>query len=342
MPERAGVWTWPDKTASMNDRALLAPGGAPLALDRRRFALDVAEYLTRAPRQLPSRYFYDGLGSALFEAICRLPWYRVTRAESSLIAAHAEAMTMPCAQPLCIAELGCGSGEKLETLLDASRVPVQRIVLIDVSSDALQEASGRLSARAVEGVVTHCAPYDEGLRCLAADRRAHETMLVLFLGSNIGNFDPPVGQELLASIHGALRAGDSLLLGSDLVKPERDLVLAYDDPLRVTAAFNLNLLRRINDELGGAFDLDAFAHRAIWNAAASRVEMHLVSLRRQEVHVAAANLTLQFEKDEYIWTESSYKFEPEQIVADGLAAGFSRAGQWVDQDARFAVTRLDA
>jgi len=304
------------------------------------FAAEVAEGLQRTPRQLPSKYFYDALGSSLFDAICHLPWYRVTRAESSLIARHAVAIVQPFAQPMSIAELGCGNGEKLEILLQASGASVRRIHLIDISGKALEAAAVRVEQYAADGLVVCEGTYEEGLARLAAARRPNQSILCLFLGSNIGNFDPPAARELLTVIRRSLRAGDGLLLGSDLVKPERDLVLAYDDPLGVTAAFNRNLLRRINDELGGTFDLDGYAHRAVWNRPARRVEMHLVSVRRQAVRVGAADLELTLEAGESIWTESSYKYGAEGIVGEGLAAGFSAARQWVDEDARFALTRF--
>jgi uncharacterized SAM-dependent methyltransferase len=161
---------------------------------------------------------------------------------------------------------------------------------------------------------------------------------VLFLGSNIGNFDPPAARDMLRRIRASLADGDALLLGTDLVKSPRVLQLAYDDPLQVTAAFNRNLLRRINEELGGTFDLDGFAHRALWNPRDRRVEMHLVSMRQQLVRIADADLEIQFQKDEWIWTESSYKYEPAQVLAEGRAAGFRDGEQWIDEDARFALT----
>jgi uncharacterized SAM-dependent methyltransferase len=165
-------------------------------------------------------------------------------------------------------------------------------------------------------------------------------MLVLFLGSNIGNFDPAPARELLVRIRASLRDGDALLLGTDLVKPERELLMAYDDPLQVTAAFNRNLLRRINAELGGTFDLDAWAHRAIWNPSRRRVEMHLVSRAPQLVRIGAADLDMQFDADEWIWTESSYKYDPRGIIDLGRAAGFTNAEQWIDEEALFALTRF--
>lgn len=306
------------------------------------FAADVAEYLERQPRQLPSKYFYDPLGSALFEAICRLPTYRIARSESALLQRHARDIVSTLAAPISLAELGCGSGDKLATLVEHSGARFPMVRLIDISSAALQMASSRIAALgAVDDIVAHEATYEEGLLALERERRnTSGPMLVLFLGSNIGNFDLDVGRDLMSHIRRSLRKEDALLLGSDLVKPEADLLLAYADPLHVTAAFNRNLLRRINDELGGNFALDGFGHRAVWNAAHQRVEMHLVSRRRQTVKIAASNLKVTFRGGDAIWTESSYKFRPDAVVADGLAAGFSAADQWVDTDAQFALTRF--
>ena len=163
-------------------------------------------------------------------------------------------------------------------------------------------------------------------------------MLVLLLGSNIGNFDPPAAEALLRRIAGSLQSGDAFLLGADLVKPERDLFLAYDDPLGVTAAFNLNLLVRINRELGANFDIGAFKHRAVWNAARARVEMHLVSLRAQGVRVPAAGLEIMLRPGEIIWTESSYKYRASEAVDLLQRCGFTHRAQWVDREARFAET----
>jgi L-histidine N-alpha-methyltransferase len=308
---------------------------------RAAFASDVAEALRRSPRQIPSKYFYDELGSALFEAICRLPWYRITRAELSLLARHAREIFRPLARPVSVAELGCGSGEKLAILVSAAGEHFQQVQLIDISQAALAMARYRLQAIGVRGIVSHHATYEEGLLRAARQRSRDGSLVVMFLGSNIGNFTPPVAGELLVRIRRSLRAGDALLLGTDLVKPELELLLAYDDPLGVTAAFNRNVLRRINDELGGNFDLDAFAHRAVWNASERRVEAYLVSLRMQRVTIPAAQVELELDEGESIWTESSYKYEPQQVLEEGLAAGFSGGEQWIDQDAKFALTRFN-
>ena len=307
---------------------------------KKAFAADVADYLQRRPRQLPSKYLYDALGSALFEAICRLPWYRITRAESALLARHAAEIFAGVKQPLVLAELGCGSGEKLALLLEHGGADCRDVHLIDMSTEALDRARDRLRAIRLEALHTHALGYEEGFRRSVAMRRAGMPLMVLFLGSNIGNFDPPAAQALLQGVRAPLCPGDCLLLGTDLAKPEHDLLMAYDDPLQVTAAFNRNLLRRINDELGGTFDLDGFAHRALWNEHDSRVEMHLVSQTRQTVHVPASGLTVTFEGGESIWTESSYKYEADTVRTAGLDAGFRSARQWIDEDARFAVTRF--
>ena len=310
------------------------------ATAREVFASEVREYLERTPRQLPSKYLYDELGSSLFEAICRLPWYRITRAESSLLATFAKPILKPLRRPLSIVELGCGSGEKLAILTANGGEPTTLIQLVDISPAALDMAQYRLEAIGYHNVLAHQSTYEEGLVQVARSRPPEGALILLFLGSNIGNFDPPVARELLCRIHAALRPGDAFLLGSDLVKPERDLLLAYDDPLHVTAAFNRNLLRRINDELDATFDLDTFAHRALWDREERRVEMRLVSRRRQTVEIGAADYAVTLEAGEEIWTESSHKYEVDQVIAEGRAAGFDSAQQWVDEDARFALTRF--
>ena len=184
--------------------------------------------------------------------------------------------------------------------------------------------------------------YDEGLAAIGEVRPAAAPMLTLLLGSNIGNFDDDEALAFLRRVRGAGRDADWLLLGVDLVKPERDLLLAYDDPLGVTAAFNKNLLVRLNRELGATFDLAAFDHRAVWNAGRSRVEMHLVSRVPQRVLIAGADLAVEFEAGESIWTESSNKYTPARIAGFAAAAGFSVRGQWVDADAGFALSLMQA
>jgi L-histidine Nalpha-methyltransferase len=322
--------------APTTDRALAA------------FASDVRRDLRLTPKQIQSKYLYDALGSSLFEAICRLPWYRITRSEQRLLEDHAEdVIHVLCADRRAVpqlVELGCGSGEKLVILAEALQAAGGRgrVHLIDISPQALEQSERTLGRLRHFSVVGHRETYEVGLRRVAAARDGAHPMLVLLLGSNIGNFDTPAAQEFLRGIREALAPGDFLLLGADLVKPERELLLAYDDPLGVTAAFNRNLLVRMNRELDASFEIDAFAHRAFWNAGAQRIEMHLESLREQTVVIRAADLRVTFRAGERIWTESSYKYDPAQIGELGLSAGFVVAEQWIDEDAAFALTLFAA
>jgi dimethylhistidine N-methyltransferase len=307
---------------------------------RAQFAADVNYYLLLQPRQLPSQYFYDALGSALFDAICRLPWYRVTRAEQRLLSRHAADVLQRAGAIARIVELGPGNGEKLATLVEIGRrgaTPLA-VELVDVSGAALSLAARTLAQLPRVHVHLHERSYDAGLLEIAAAPRPAGPTLLLFLGSNIGNFDRPGAAAFLRTIRASLRPGDALLLGADLVKPADELLLAYDDPLGVTAAFNRNILVRINRELGGNFALDQFAHEAVWNAEESRVEMHLVCREPQEVEIAAADLSFTLQAGERIWTESSYKFTPQDIAARLRRAGFEPAANWLDDEGRFALT----
>ena len=308
------------------------------------FAEDVRLGLGRTPKQLQPRYLYDALGSQLFEAICELPEYRITRAERALLAEHAGAIGAGLTSPVTLVELGGGNGEKLALLLEplVSRIPDLRVALVDVSATALELATRTLGRFPGLGVAGHLATYEDGLRRVTLGRSGDDTMMVAFLGSNIGNLDPAAARLFLGALRSALRAGDRLVLGVDLVKPEAELIHAYDDPLGVTAAFNKNLLGRLNRELGADFEIDQFAHRAVWNATASRVEMHLESLCVQTVSIPGADCRVRFAAGESIWTESSYKYETEGIADLAAAAGFDRRDQWVDAAARFAVTTFDA
>ena len=306
----------------------------------RDFAREVARDLALVPKQIQSKYLYDALGSSLFESICRLPWYRITRAEERLLTRRASEMVAPMADPVTLLELGCGSGEKVALLAEALRNRHRRVAihLIDISPTALELSERTLGALEHVSVVGHRTTYEEGLRHAARDRPPRGGLLVLFLGSNIGNFDPPASQEFLAEIRRALNPGDGLLLGADLVKPVDQLMLAYDDPLGVTAAFNKNVLVRMNRELEANFDLEAFEHRAVWNPVDRRVEMHLVSVRPQTVVIPRSGIEVKFEHGESIWTESSYKYDPHEVVELVSSAGFAAQGQWIDPEARFALT----
>jgi L-histidine N-alpha-methyltransferase len=313
---------------------------SPARVDRGQFAEDVAYYLSLTPRQLPSQYLYDDLGSALFEAICRLPWYPIARAERKLLRLHAAEIFARVNGVSTLVELGPGNGDKLVTLLGAGGHGPMTAHLVDVSQHALDAATRALGAHADLAVVSHRATYEVGLAEAARARRSGGRALVLFLGSNIGNFDPPGVAAFLLGVRAAVTCGDALLLGVDLVKPARELLLAYDDPLGVTSAFNRNLLVRVNRELGADFDVDGFTHRAVWAAEHSRMEMHLVSARPQKVHVSAARLSLTFEAGETIWTESSYKYRRANVRTLLARAGFAVLDQWAADG--FALTLASA
>ncbi|HEU5258274.1 MAG TPA: L-histidine N(alpha)-methyltransferase [Vicinamibacterales bacterium] len=315
-----------------------------VSLDRtslEQFAADVRYYLSLTPRQLPSRYFYDDLGSALFEAICRLPWYTITRAEMRLLAAHGDGVFRRLPSLTRVVELGPGNGEKLRTLLEAARRQKPMDVhLIDVSPSALAIATQTIGSVGDMRVITHQATYDAGLR-EAFTQRTGRT-LVAFLGSNIGNFDPPGAAAFLQNIRASVTNGDAVLLGVDLVKPTERLLVAYDDPLGITAAFNRNLLLRMNRDLGASIDLDEFLHRAVWNAEQGRVEMHLVARSDQTIAIPRAHVEEHLQAGETIWTESSYKYVPEQIDDLLESCGFNPTAQWIDRDDGFALTIAEA
>jgi len=329
-------------TAAATSRDAIDRRASASAAARRAFGDSARYYLQQTPRQLPSRFLYDALGSALFDAICHLPWYGITRAECGLLARHAGAIGRAIGSGGRIVELGCGNGEKLATLLTHAGVSGAHAHLVDVSAPSLAHATQALGAIGWpdDRISSHHATYEDGLLALPVD--AAGTTLVAFLGSSVGNFDPPAAAALLRHTRAALRRGDALLLGADLVKPERDLQLAYDDPLGLTAAFNKNLLQRLNTELGANVVLDRFAHRAVWNRAASRVEMHLVSLTAQTVVVPGAGLRFTLDEGEAIWTESSYKYEPTELRRLVETAAFVQAQQWIDESARFALTLFEA
>jgi L-histidine Nalpha-methyltransferase len=307
-------------------------------------AEEVAVLLRDRPRRLPAHALYDALGSSLFDAICHLPWYPITRAETMLLRTHRLSILEAAGRRPRVVELGPGNGEKLATLLQDG-APDGRpfdVHIVDVSATALDAASARLRRLPGIAVHTHVARYEVGLRDVTGRRVADETLLVAFLGSNIGNFDPPEAAALLTDIRGAMRRGDTLLIGADLVKPVEQLQAAYDDPLGVTAAFNCNLLVRLNRELDADFDLEHFAHDARWNPRAQRMEMHLVSLAQQRVHIPGADLEIDFHAGETIWTESSYKYEPPQFADMLCQAGFATAGSWQDHEAGFLLTLASA
>ncbi len=306
----------------------------------RAFAGDVRAGLLRSPqKELPSRYLYDTIGSGLFEVITALPEYGVTRAEERIMRSHAAEMISRLPGHALVAELGSGSGRKTRWLLEAigRRHPVTYCP-IDISPTALALCRHELADVPGLRFVGYERDYLDGLREVVSERKSAIPLLVLFLGSTIGNFRRLAATRFMREVRALLHPGDAFLLGVDLLKPEEQLLPAYDDALGVTAAFNLNLLGRINRELGGDFDLRRFAHEARFDPDARSVDMHIRSLDEQKVCIPGADVVVRFGRDETIWTESSHKFLAEEVVAMGEIAGFRCDGQWIDRSWPFADT----
>jgi len=294
-------------------------------------------------KSLPSRYLYDDLGSALFDAIGSLPEYGLTRADERILMSRAREIVAAMRGPVTVAELGSGSGRKTRWILEAlGSGRTTRYCPIDISGAALERCELELSRLPSVLVETVEADYLSGLSLVASRRRSDERMLLLFLGSTIGNFERPEAAEFIREVRGRLRPGDGFLLGTDLVKPAPTLIAAYDDALGVTAAFNLNLLGRINRELDADFNLGLFDHEARWNAAERRVEMHLVARKAHAARIRAIDLPVTFRTGESIWTESSYKFDSDEPGRLARGARFAVAGQWLDRQWPFAETLLMA
>jgi dimethylhistidine N-methyltransferase len=311
----------------------LAQGGNPDA-----FADDVRRGLTAKPKILFPKYFYDDLGSKLFEAICRLPEYYLTRAEREILSHHAREIADSIEGPVRLIELGSGSAEKTRYLIEAllERQKELHYLPIDISDESLESSSRELlKAYPQLSITAYASDYFTALRAIA-ETDSSERTIALFLGSNIGNLDPEEAQDFFREVRNVLRPTDALLVGADLKKSAAVLVPAYDDPLGVTAAFNLNLLVRINRELGGQFDIKKFEHRAIYNEELGRVELYLVSLARQTVRIEAIDVEASFEEGETIYTESSYKFDLERLAELARAPGFSLEQTWFDSARRFS------
>jgi dimethylhistidine N-methyltransferase len=308
------------------------------------FAADVREGLTRkGQKELLSKYLYDDVGSALFEVISHLPEYGLTRADERLLQRHANEIVERLDAPVAVAELGSGSGKKTRWILQAlSRWQRTFYYPVEISRSALAMCERELSDIDSISIVGFEREYLDGLLEVAAHRQRNQHLFVLFLGSTIGNFDRDAGVKFLAAVRRILEPGDSLLLGTDLEKPSAQLRQAYDDEIGVTAAFNLNLLARINRELDADFDLSQFAHVARINAEARSVEMHLESKRRQTVRIPAADLRVEFAEGETIWTESSHKYAPDEVFRMAQVAGFRCEAQWIDEQWPFAENLLIA
>ncbi|HVA32783.1 MAG TPA: L-histidine N(alpha)-methyltransferase [Candidatus Baltobacteraceae bacterium] len=305
------------------------------------FAQDVTAGLQATPKRLPSKYLYDDVGSALFDAITQLPEYYLTRAETEILREWGWQIVRVLDAPIDLLELGSGSAVKTRLLIEEGlRVQGKlRYSPIDISKEALRasslalvEAYPGLSVRAYAG------DYFDVLAApaLVLKRR----VLALFLGSNIGNYEPAEGVRILSLLAAALRSGDGLLLGTDLKKDAATLELAYDDPAGVTAAFDRNLLARINRELGADFDVRSFAHVAAYDAARGSVDSFLEARRAAEVTIGATGARIEFERGERIHTESSYKYADDDVRELGAAAGFRLMSTWHDRAQRFSVNLL--
>jgi L-histidine N-alpha-methyltransferase len=306
------------------------------------FAADVRRGLTASPvKFLLPKYFYDPLGSRLFDAICLVPEYYLTRAEASIFESHAAEIVERAragGSHITLVELGSGSASKTRHLIEALLFEQHRLtyVPVDISTAALEESASALLGD-YEGlsVTAYAADYDTALPRLAENFEEGARALVLFLGSNIGNFDRAEARDFLRRVRASLRAGDLMLLGADLKKDAATLEAAYDDPLGVTAAFNLNLLARINRELSADFSLRDFRHVALYAEAEGRVEMHLESTRAQTVRVGALGLSIDFRAGERIHTENSYKYSIDELSALAAETGFAREHTWLDPAGRF-------
>lgn len=306
------------------------------------FAADVRQGLTAARKFLPPKYFYDELGSRLFDAICLLPEYYLTRAEADIFARHAAEIVERArtgAQRLTLFELGSGSALKTRRIIDALLATQTRLtyVPVDISTAALEESASALLGD-YEGlsVTAYAADYDSALPRLRETFEEDSRALVLFLGSNIGNFDRTEARDFLRRVRKVLRTGDLLLLGADLKKDVDTLEAAYNDTLGVTACFNRNLLVRINRELRADFSLTRFAHRAFYNEREGRVEMHLESYSKHTARIGALALAVRFDGRERIHTENSYKYSLDELSALAADTGFEREHTWLDPAERFS------
>jgi L-histidine N-alpha-methyltransferase len=312
---------------------------------RAAFARDVSTGLRSTPKQLFPKYFYDELGSELFDAICLLPEYYLTRAENEILAQYADEIISATthdssATPLALLELGSGSATKTRRIIEAllRRQSTLLYLPVDISASALKSSAHTLlqSYPALQ-VEAYASDYDTALARLAGERteRPEQRLLVLFLGSNIGNFDRDGAEQFLRRLRGVLRAGDALLLGADLKKDRATLEAAYDDALGVTAAFNLNQLVRLNREFAADFKLRAFRHVATYNEAAGRVEIYIESKFAQVVALPKLDMEITFAEGERIHTENSYKYDTDELDALAECTGFNCLRRWTDAAGRF-------
>jgi len=301
--------------------------------------------LTSTPKTLSPWLFYDERGSQLFEAITELPEYYLTRTERAIFTSHAPTLPRHLTKPVTIAELGAGSASKTGILLKQFADAQSGLLYqpIDISPTALEEAAASIAEK-IPGVRVEPQVANYITESYSITRLPDHRVLVLYIGSSIGNFSPSEATEILRSLRARLEPGDTLLLGVDLAPGEHKfvdtLIAAYDDEAGVTAAFNKNVLTRLNRELDADFNLDGFAHRARWNAAASRMEMHLESLTAQTATIAGRRI--EFREGETIHTENSYKFTESSILALLNSSGFALDLTLQDDQHRFAVVLAKA
>ncbi|HAF22093.1 MAG TPA: L-histidine N(alpha)-methyltransferase [Blastocatellia bacterium] len=304
-------------------------------------AEDVRRGLSSKPKRFLPKYFYDQLGSQLFEAICLLPEYYLTRAENEILERYADEIVASVGGNTTLVEMGSGSASKTRLLIEALLRKQDGLLFIpvDISASAL-DSSSRILLQSYPQlkIEAYAADYFAGLAELGKTPRART--LALFLGSNISNFDLEEALKFLRALRQVLREGDALLLGADLKKEKSVLEAAYNDALGVTAAFNLNVLARINRELAGNFDLRAFQHRAFYNEGPGRVEIYIESTRKQTVTISELEMKVQFAAGEQIHTENSYKYDLDDITRLASATGFTRARTWLDQREQFSSNLL--
>lgn len=306
---------------------------------RASFHSDVREGLSARPKRLFPKYFYDELGSQLFDAICLLPEYYLTRAENEILALYADEMVVALEGHKTLLEMGSGSASKTRLIIEALLKRQHELLFIPVDiSPAALETSSRVLLQSYPGlrIEAYASDYYDGLAALKERENTGERTLALFLGSNIGNFDADESRRFLRALRGVLRASDALLLGADLRKEPAILEAAYDDALGITASFNLNLLARINRELDADFNLRAFKHRALYNEEWGRVELYLESTRAQVVRIGKLEMQVEFMAGERIHTENSYKYDTEGLSRLAADTGFRRARTWLDRAERFS------
>ena len=325
--------------SSAKERYTLIHSDAATGLDA--FGAEVKSGLTADRKTLPCRFFYDEVGSELFEEICETPEYYVTRSEREILEARVDEIAHQYQCPITLAELGSGSSSKTRLLIEAllrahgglRYVPVDiSKTMLEASSHELLDCYEALEIRAI------ASEYEVGLRHLR--RETGRPKLIAWLGSTIGNLSPDEAAACLGRMHCAMAPQDRLLVGIDLRKDRKVLESAYDDCSGVTARFNINLLERINRELGGEFRVDRFEHRAVWDEQAGRVEMHLVSAAAQCVTIRELDLEVEFASGESIHTESSYKYSLEENDRLAANAGLAIECRWLDKKQFFNLNLL--